>query len=274
MRRSAIAFLVGFALMCGFGASRASAQNPPNDQLVQVGPPPLRRAAPPTKEATAEELEKRGDELRASKFYLDAIDYFQAALTKKPDNALLLNKLGITELLLQHYPEAKKYFERSIKADRNYPDAYNNLGVIHYIRKKYSGAIKQYNKAIALRDDSASFYSNLGAAYFSKKQFEKAIDAYNHAMAIDPEVFERTSHAGIAAQMSKPEDRAHYDYVLAKLYARTGETDRALQYLRRAMEEGYKGIDDVYKDSEFGTVRKDPRFVALMADKPLGIAPQ
>ena len=35
-------------------------------------------------------------------------------------------------------------------------------------------------------------------------------------------------------------------------------TDRSLQYLRRAMEEGYKGIEDVYKDSEFAGLRKDP----------------
>jgi len=40
------------------------------------------------------ELDKRGDELRATKAYLDAIDYYQAALNKEPQNAVIQNKDG------------------------------------------------------------------------------------------------------------------------------------------------------------------------------------
>jgi len=71
--------------------------------------------------------------------------------------------------------------------------------------------------------------------------------------------------------MSKPEDRAHYDYVVAKLYAKMGITERSLLYLRRAMEEGYKDINNVYKDNEFVTLRKDPRFADLMNARPTAI---
>jgi tetratricopeptide (TPR) repeat protein len=226
---------------------------------------------PPTSEMTADDLEKRADELRTEKYYLDAIDYYAAALAKRSSSAVLWNKVGITELLLQHYKDAGKHFQKAIKLDRKYSDAVNNLGVIYYIEKKYGKAVKQYAKAIDLRQDMASYYSNLGAAYFSKKDFEKAITAYNHALELDPDVFEHTSHAGVSAQMAKPEDRAHYDYVMAKLYAKMGASDRSLLYLRKAMEEGYKGIDNVYKDGEFGQLRKDPRFAELMASKPPAI---
>ena len=244
--------------------------NPPSEQ-VQVAPPPLHRAGPPKPEATAEELEKQGDELRGTKYYLDAMDYYGAALRAKPNDAVLSNKLGITELLLQRYKSAQKDFGHAIKENRRYADAYNNLGVIFYINKKYGKAIKQYERAIELNNQAASYFSNLGAAYFAKKDFEKAVSAYNQAIQLDPEVFERVSHSGVSAQMSKPEDRAHYDYVVAKLYAKMGATDRSLQYLRRAMEEGYKGINNVYKDAEFAELRKDPRFTALMAAKPTAI---
>jgi hypothetical protein len=37
------------------------------------------------------------------------------------------------------------------------------------------------------------------------------------------------------------------------------------------MEEGYKGINSVYKDAEFAGVRKDPRFNELMAARPPAI---
>ncbi len=238
---------------------------------VQVAPPPVRRAEAPTADATVSTLEQRGDTLRAEKAYLDALDYYRAAIAKEPKNARLYNKVGINELQMARFGEARRDFEKAIKVDRQFADAYNNLGVIYYLQKKYGKAVKQYEAAIKLRQDSGSFYSNLGAAYFSRKEFEKASQAYNQALAIDPDIFERTSHTGVQAQMSSPGDRAHFYYVLARLYAKAGVRDRSLQYLRRAMEEGYKGINDVYKDAEFADLRKDPRFTDLMAARPLAI---
>jgi tetratricopeptide (TPR) repeat protein len=248
------------------------AQTPPNlSDTAQVAPPPLRRAEPPSPSMTVEELEQKGDELRALKYNLDAMDYFHAALAKSPNNARILNKMGMVQLLSHHLPEAKKYLEHAIKADHNFANAYNNLGVVHYMDKRYGKAIKEYEKAIEVEGGSASYYSNMGAAYFADHKFEKAIAAYSKAVELDPDVFERSSRTGVTAQTTRPEDRAHYEYVMAKLYAKMGASDRALQALRKAMEEGYKDIANVYKDAEFGELRKDPRFVALMADKPVAI---
>lgn len=240
-------------------------------EQLQVGPPPVHRADPPAPGASPDDLEKRGDELRTDKDFLDAIDFYRAALKGAPDSASVYNKIGICQLMMQRYKEGKKSFERAIKADRKHGDAYNNLGVIEYQAHSYNAAIRNYQKAISLRDDAASYYSNMGAAYFSKKQFDKAMQSYSKAMELDPDIFERTSRGGVLAQLPSPEDRAHYDYVLAKLYASTGEPDRSLHYLKKAMEEGYKNIKDVYKDNEFSTLRKDPRFTELMAAKTTSI---
>ena len=242
-----------------------------NSEQLEVGPPPLHRADPPASGASPEELERRGDELRTDKNYLDAVDYYQAALKGAPGNASVFNKIGICQLMMQRYKEAKKSFEHAIRADRKHSDAYNNLGVIYYQAHNYNGAIKHYEKAISLKNDAASYYSNMGAAYFGKKQFDKAIQSYSKAMELDPDIFERTSHAGVLAQLPSPEDRAHYDYVLAKLYAKMGVADRSLHYLRKAMEDGYKDIKNVYKDNEFAALRKDPRFAELMAAKTTAI---
>ena len=244
---------------------------PQNNEMVQVGPPPMHRAEPPAAGASAEELEKRGDELRAEKNYLDAIDYYRAALKKGPEKADVLNKMGMSDLLLQRYKEARKSLERAIKVDRNHAVAYNNLGVVFYELKDYGRAIKRYEKAITLSPDSASYYNNLGAAHFAKRQFDQAAANYQKAVELDPEIFEHSSRAGVQAQLPSPEDRARYDYVLAKLYAKMGVADRSLHYLRKAMEEGYKDIGDVYKDGEFAEIRKDPRFTELMSAKPTAI---
>lgn len=238
-----------------------------HSEQVQIAPPLIRSVDPPKPDATVADLESQADLLRVEKLYLDAMDYYRAALGKEPNSARILNKIGITELMMQRYGEAKKTFEKSIKSDREFADAYNNLGVVYYERRRYGSAVKEYRRAIAIDANAASFYSNLGAALFSKKEFEPAVLAYQKAVEIDPDVFERTSRGGVQAQLPSPEDRARYDYTVAKLYAKMGFPDRSLEYLRKAMEEGYKDMKNVYKDTEFATLRKDKRFTELMATK-------
>jgi tetratricopeptide (TPR) repeat protein len=270
MFRSTSLFAFTGLALCGiFYSANVSAQVPQLDQ-IQIAPP-MRQVQPPSPTASADELEKQGDDLRSRKAYLDAIDYFHAALVKAPDNASVINKIGISELMLQRYKEAGKSFDQAIKNNRKFAEAYNNLGVVQYERRKYRAAVKQYKKALELSPDSASFYSNLGAAYFAGKKFELASQAYAKAMQLDPSIFERTSHTGIAAQMASPEDRAHYDFVLARLYAKIGDSDHSLQYLRKAMEDGYKKVDDALTDPEFAELRKDARFTELMKSKPTAI---
>jgi tetratricopeptide (TPR) repeat protein len=232
---------------------------------IQIAPP-MRQIQPPSQDAPIKDLEKTGDELRARKAYLDAIDYYEVAQKKAPNDAALFNKIGISQLMLQRYHDAGKNFEQAIKKDHKFSDAYNNLGVVHYERRKYRAAIKQYKKAMEITPDTASFYSNLGAAYFANKKFEEASKSYAKALELDPSIFEHSSRTGITAQMASPEDRAHYDYVLAKLYAKIGDPDHSLQYLRKAIEDGYKGVTAVYTDPEFASLRKDARFEELMKE--------
>ncbi len=243
-----------------------------NSEQVQVGPPPIHQVAPPAASASARELEAIGDELQADKNYLDAIDYYQAALNKDRTNAVLSNKVGMSQLLLRRYKEARKNFDRAIKLDKNYASAYANLAVVYYEEGNFRKSIRYYDKAIRLDDTQAVFYNNRAASLFAKKQFEKATADYNKALELDPDILDRaTRGAGVQARLPSPMDIAHYDYVIAKLFARNGSADRSLHYLKKAMEEGYPHISDVYKDNEFSALRKDPRFAELMAAKTVAI---
>ena len=238
-----------------------------HSEQVQIMPPQMRTIDPPAPDASVFDLEARGDQLRTVKLYLDAMDYYRAAMAKEHNSARLLNKVGITQLMMQRYHDARKSFEQALKCNRQFADAYNNLGVVLYEEKKFGAAVKDYRRAIAIDGQSASFYSNLGAALFSKKEFDPAVVAYQKAMQLDPDVFVRTSRGGVQAQLPSPDDRAHYDYTVAKLYAKMGFSDRSLEYLRKAMEENYKDFKNVYKDAEFAELRKDKRFVEMVAVK-------
>jgi len=223
-----------------------------------------RQPLPPPADASARDLEKAGDELRSQKAYNDAIEYYHAAM-KKADSAELHNKNGIAYLQLLQLKVAEKEFNHAIKMNRNYAEARNNLGVVFYMRKKYGKAIREYEKALKLSETSASFHSNLGMAYFERKEFDKATAELMRALELDPQIFERQALGGIAARMASPEDRARYAYTMARIYARQGIYDRSLEYLKKAVEEGYAHINDVYKDEVFAGLRKDPRFAAVMA---------
>jgi tetratricopeptide (TPR) repeat protein len=259
MKIAIAVFVITFALPLFLSSQDVS-------QTVSVTPPPTRRIEPPPADGNPSDLEERGDELRSEKAYLDALDYYQAALKQLPKGhaaCMVLNKMGITQFQMQRYDDSKKSYERAIKNDKTYANAYNNLGVVYYRDKRYGRAIKFYRKAIAFDQSNASFHNNVAAAYFADKKVDKAMPEYQKALELDPDIFERRSTSGIVAQIA-PEDRAHYSYLLAKMYAQTGQFDRALLYLRRAIEEGYKHVNNALQDSEFAQLRKDPRFTDLM----------
>lgn len=230
----------------------------------------IRRAEAPPPDASPEQLEIRGDELRAQKAFADCIDYYAAAVRKKP-SAALYNKIGIAELQLEHFPAAQKAFQRAIKTDRQFPEAYNNLAVTYYEQKDAKKAIKQYLKALKLDEQNASFHANLGTAYLARKEFDKMSAEYVRAVQLDPEIFERTSAVGVSLQLGTPRERARYNYTLAKVYANVGNADSSLRYLKKALEEGFEPVESVYKDTEFAQLRKDPRFTALMQSRPVSI---
>jgi tetratricopeptide (TPR) repeat protein len=233
--------------------------------------PQLRRVDPPSPEMSETQLEAIADDLRAEKLFADAQDYLKAALAKEK-NGRLWNKMGMVELKLNHLNEARKDFNRASKLEPQNADALNNLGVIYYAEHKMSKAIKYYKMALEQRDDAANIHSNLGTAYFDHKEFTKAHMEYRRALEIDPDFFDHHSSTGISAHVVSQENRAHYDYVIARSFAAQGDTERCLVYLRKAMEEGYKKINDVNNDPEFARVRKDERFVSLMGNRPVSIS--
>jgi tetratricopeptide (TPR) repeat protein len=224
----------------------------------------------PDGSATAEQLEKEGDQLRMEKRYLDSIDFYRVALKKQP-TALLWNKEGMSYLLLQHADKAEKCFDQAIKTDKHAPEGYNNRGYVEQMHQKYDRAIKDYDKAIKIRPDDAVFYYNLGTSYFAKHDFKTAAQDYKTAFTLDPNIFIRVSRIGVMAQATSPEDRAAFSFMVARMYAQAGDVDHSLEYLRKAMEDGYKHINQVYTESEFATLRTDKRFEELMAQKPAPI---
>ncbi len=209
--------------------------------------------------------EKRADIFMARKMYREALEGYGEALNTEPKSAVLYNKIGIAHHQQLQLQQAQRYYERSIKLNKNYPEAINNLGTIFYARKSYRRAVSQYKKALKLTPDSASIHSNLGTAYFARKKYKEASEEYAVALKLDPEIFEHRSSFGSLLQERSVEDRARFHYYMAKTYAAAGYVDRALAYLRKALEEGFKERDKIPEEAEFATLKDNPEFQQLLA---------
>jgi tetratricopeptide (TPR) repeat protein len=209
--------------------------------------------------------EGRGDIFMARKMYREAIETFSEGSPKDP---ALRNKIGIAYHQLMQLDLARKYYEQAIKLKPSYSEAVNNLGTVYYATKSYRRAISQYKKAIKLAPDSASIHSNLGTAYYARNLLTLANEEYRIALKLDPEVFEHHSSYGSLLQERSVQDRAKFHYMMAAIYAQDGRNELALQYLRKALEEGYKDRKKLPDDPAFAGLRETPEFKQLLALEP------
>jgi tetratricopeptide (TPR) repeat protein len=209
--------------------------------------------------------ESRGDILMARKMYREAIDAFREG---RPGNAVLQNKIGIAYHQLLQLDKARKSYEEALKLKPDYVEAMNNMGTIYYARKSYRRAITWYGRALKLAPEdarSAPIYMNMGTAYFGRKKYEETTKNYEHALSLDPDVFERHGNFGVMLEERTVEERAKYHLYLAKLYAKDGRNELAIQYLRKALEEGLKDKKKLDQEPEFAKLRETPEYKQLMA---------
>ena len=209
--------------------------------------------------------ELRGDIYMARKMYREAIEMYRES---PADSPAVANKIGIAFHQLLFLDQAKKNYERAIKLDSKYSEAINNLGTIYYAQKSYRRAIGCYKRALRYSSGSASIYANLGAAYFGRKDYKKASEYYEDALKLDPDVFEHHSGFGTLMQERTVEERATFHLYLAKMYAKSGANDRALMYLRKALEEGVKDRKKIPDMPEFASMKTDPGFQQLLSENP------
>ncbi len=241
----------------------STAQLPPSQAPI-AAPNGLETPEPPPVPKTAVTDETRGDIYMARKMYREAIDKYE----QMPETAVLDNKIGIAYHQLLQLKVARKYYQRAVKLKPTYAEAMNNIGTAYYGARSYGKAIKIYKRALQHAPNSASIFSNLGTAYFARHDYKRAFDAYQTAMSLDPDVFEHRNAYGVLLQERNVDDLARFHFYMAKAYAKSNMPDRALLYMRKALEEGFKDRERFIRDPEFASLQKLPEFQQLLALQP------
>src|ERR1017187_5617266 len=205
--------------------------------------------------------EQIGDSLMGHQRYQAAIEAYKLA---PRDSAIAWNKMGVAYQLMFNDFDAERCYRTALKLDPNNAIVLNNLGSIFVSYKRYSSAEKMFKRALKLDPHSALFNKNMGTALLAEHKYKKGWDSYKAALAIDPNIFEHTTSVRVDNPASA-QDRGAMNFYMAKGCVRAGMNDRAIEYLRMALNEGFTSPKKIIADSEFAALRDTPAFQQLMA---------
>lgn len=249
------AYTVLAALVVASLADFGQAPAPTSTASPQPAQPSIEPQAPPT----PEEL---GDSLMAHKRYQAAIEAYKKA---PRDSASAQNKMGIAYQMMFNLQDATRCYQASLKLDPKNANVLNNLGTVYDSLKQYRSAERIYRKALKIDPQSAIVLKNLGTNLLAQHKYKKGWEAYQAALAVNPQIFDRNAGPQVENPASVQE-RGAMNYYMAKGCVRAGMNDRAIDYLRKALNEGYTNPKKIAADDEFAGLRGFPAFEQLLAE--------
>ena len=109
------------------------------------------------------------------------LEVFQALLKKSPEDARLLNIVGLTTAMQGNGIEGEKLLKQSIEIDSTCYNCYYNLGQVLGMNGKLKESLPYLDKAISMEEDASYYFtrfmvrSNLGDAQGTLQDIDKAI---------------------------------------------------------------------------------------------------
>jgi len=207
--------------------------------------------------------ESKGDQARARGNNTEAVYYYRSAVRINTQSSILYNKLGVAEIQTGDRSAARKHLNQAMKLDPHNVLALNNLGVLACLERKYNQAVRYLKQALALQETSAAAHLNMAEAWFGLGEVDRAMTEYARALELDADILTNTPGA-LVTHVSTPEQRARVDFTIAKAYAKRGNIEGALEYLRRAKDAHYPDLAKVYTDQTFAALWEDPRLEKIV----------
>jgi len=114
----------------------------------------------------------------------EAIAEFKRALNLDPDNAPILNHLGLALTLEKRYGEAIQSFKKALELKPAYPDIHNNFGMVYLQVDNYAEALKEFGQALAVNPRYAEAHFNTGLCLAAQATASPELAAPNRELAL------------------------------------------------------------------------------------------
>lgn len=199
----------------------------------------------------------------ASGKYDRALGYYQSLLTAHPDEALLLERAGISALRMGQVEQAVALLDRGTRVPGAGWRAWNARGVAADRQGRWDEALAAYDRADGLGASHGEVANNRGWSLMLQGDWAGALDAFERAAQIDPKLPRLANNLELAR-----------DAMSAGLPARrVGETDDA--YSARLNDSGViaeaAGDKGKAKAAFAQAVQLRSRWYALAAENLAGV---
>ncbi|MBL8151474.1 MAG: tetratricopeptide repeat protein, partial [Blastocatellia bacterium] len=182
-----------------------------------IAPPPPFKLTLERQKIDAESFFERGEELRRTAKFVEAIEAYSEAIKLKPATARFYYYRGYVYAENNQLELAILDFTEAIKLQPDYPVAYNSRAFAYISKGKLDLALADFNKLVELQPNNEVPYQNRGFVYDIKGKLDLALTDYSQAIKIAP------NHAG-----------TYYDR--ASIYVRKAEFDLAFTDYSKAVE--------------------------------------
>lgn len=202
-----------------------------------------------------------GDQLiKEGKDHLALASYIEAS-TLDPYNETIFNKLAIAYSRILMFEQAQAAVLRATRLNPDYPFAYNTQGIVFLASDQPRRALASFKKAIRLRKIPL-FYINLGNAYIRLDEFDSARESFVQALRLDPNAFNLEDSIQVETK-GKEQDPERF-YRLATLFGEMGARESTLEYLGKALSNGFRDAERLGNEPAFNFLRNDESFLRLL----------
>lgn len=148
-----------------------------------------------------------------------AEEAYRKAVSINPNRADCYYNYGVLMFNLRKMPEAEQAMRKALQINPFYAEAHDNLGYLLAIRGKLDEALDEYHKAVEERPDFRLARFHIGQVLVNQDKYAQAIQEFQKILT--------------PADASTP----GYLYALGATYARAGDRQNALVYMRKARDE-------------------------------------
>jgi tetratricopeptide (TPR) repeat protein len=199
----------------------------------------MEEGTPTMSEALGEKDFKRGNELFSAGRYEEAVEAYQEAILKEPQEPIYLNNLGICFTRLEKYDQAIEIFQAMIKVRPESYSANRSLGELFGLQKRYAEALPYFAKASEVSPDDPEAFYNLGACLVNTQEYDRAAAAFLKATELKPDYAAAYYQLGmISVNQNKKEEAVQYLQKFLELApedARASTAKQLLDYLKNSV---------------------------------------
>jgi TolB-like protein/DNA-binding winged helix-turn-helix (wHTH) protein/Tfp pilus assembly protein PilF len=209
--------------------------------------------------------------------WIGAEKEFQRAMDLDPNYAIAHGMYALYLDSMSRVDEATAQHRRARELEPVSLILNANLGESLYITHRYDQAIAQYRKTLEIDPNFAPIHDDLAEAYERKGMYGEAVAEWQKSLIAngDPRTATAIGHAystsGYKGAMetwldylTSPANHAYASpLVVATIYARLGDRDRAMEWLAKAYEQRASDLVFLKVQPAFDNLRLDPRFEEL-----------